>query len=104
MKALQMLKNGKSTKERAERYVKTSKEDIFEEVLKPLEREILAIDDKLFELEDFDIETNLNQGKVRMDSNQVKARFKEMINLKYKKQMLELELKVKTSCYEELFL
>jgi hypothetical protein len=103
MKALTLLKKGKTTSERAERYAKTVKEDLFEEAIKPLERRILEIEDKIFELEDFNLETNLNAGMRRMDGEEVKRRFKSMIDLNYEKRLVELELATKKAVYNSLF-
>jgi D-Tyr-tRNAtyr deacylase len=103
MKALVLLKKSKSVDERAAQFVQVAKEDLYDDLIKPLKRKISDIDNSIFELTDFTLETNLNKGMRRMSSDDIKAQFTKVIELKYQKDLLEAELISKEATFNEYF-
>jgi hypothetical protein len=102
-KALEMLKKSKSVSERAEAFIGGIQRDIRDEKITTLERKIEKLKEKEFELSDFALETDANRGMRRMTQDDCKNRFSELMETKYEIKMLELELKLKTEIYSELF-
>jgi D-Tyr-tRNAtyr deacylase len=88
MKALVLLKKSKSVDERAAQFVQVAKEDLYDDLIKPLKRKISDIDNSIFELTDFTLETNLNKGMRRMSSDDIKAQFTKVIELKISKRSI----------------
>lgn len=103
MKALVLLKKSKSVDERASQFVQVAKEDLYDDLIKPLKRKISDIDNSIFELTDFTLETNLNKGMRRMSSDDIKAQFTKVIELKYQKDLLEAELTSKEATFNYYF-
>jgi D-Tyr-tRNAtyr deacylase len=103
MKALVLLKKSKSVDERAAQFVQVAKEDLYDDLIKPLKRKISDIDNSIFELTDFTLETNLNKGMRRMSSDDIKAQFTKVIELRYQKDLLEAELTSKEATFNYYF-
>lgn len=103
MKAITILKQVKTAGERADKYGNRIKTSLNIKMILPLEEEIEKIDDKVFDLENFALETNLNKGQRLMTKEDCEERFEEIINLKFKRTVKELELKAKKAAFEELF-
>jgi len=102
-KALKLLNDNKTVKERANAYFSSIKRDIFDEEIKPIEKKIEKIDSDLFDLEDFTLDTNLNKGNQRMTKEDCQKRFKDIMDKTYEKKLLELELEVKKDVYSQYF-
>lgn len=103
-KAYKLLLSSKTAKTKAERFVPRIKESLDLELLRPLKEEIAKYKDKVFDLEDFTLDTNLNKGNKAMTKEECEERFKEIIILKHKIVVKELELKAKESAFNDLFL
>lgn len=103
MKALELLKSNKSVSERAENYVTSVKRNIQRDVIDTLTAKKESIEDELFELTNFNLETNLNSGIQAMTKESVEARFKKIIDLEYKLKLTELELKTKSESFNKYF-
>jgi len=102
-KAFKMLSTIKSVKERAEKYTERIKKSIQLDVLNSLEEKIEKTEDKIFDLSNFALETDRNKDMKQLSKEDCENRFKSIINLKYEKALLELELKVKKEAFENLF-
>lgn len=102
-KALALLKSNKSVSERAENYAQSIKRNIQRDVIDALVTKKESIEDELFELQNFNLETNINAGQQVMTKDSCETRFKKIIELEYKLQILELELKVKQASFEKYF-
>lgn len=102
-KALEMLKSNKSVSERAENYATAAKRNIQRDVIDTLVAKIEGMEDELFELTNFQLETNVNQGYVQMTKEAVESRFKKIIDLEYKLKLSELELKTKQESFNKYF-
>lgn len=103
MKALELLKSNKSVSERAENYVTSVKRNIQRDVIDTLTAKKESIEDELFELTNFNLETNLNSGIQAMTKESVESRFKRIIDLEYKLKLTELELKTKQESFDKYF-
>jgi hypothetical protein len=102
-KALELLKSNKSVAERAENYLTSAKRNIQRDVIDALVTKKEAIEDELFELTNFTLDTNINAGLSQMTKDEVESRFKRIIDLEYKQTLLELELKTKQSTFNKYF-
>lgn len=102
-KAKDLLKKNTSVEVRAEEFVVSLKRDLLRDIVEPLEVKIEKINDKIFDLKDFSVETNVNKGRSAITREGAKARFTEIIELEYEKTLLERELEIKRSSYELYF-
>ena len=61
-KALDLLKSNKSVSERAENYIISVKRNLQRDIIDALVQKKEAMEDELFELTNFTLETNINNG------------------------------------------
>ncbi len=102
-KALDLLKSNKSVSERAENYIVSVKRNIQRDVIDAITAKKEAMEDELFELTNFTLETNVNNGIQAMTKETVEARFKKVIDLEYKLKLTELELAAKQESFNKYF-
>jgi hypothetical protein len=102
-KALDLLKSNKSVSERAENYIISVKRNIQRDVIDALVQKKESMEDELFELTNFNLETNVNSGFVAMTKESVEVRFKKVIDLEYKLKLVDLELKTKQESFDKYF-
>jgi hypothetical protein len=103
VKALELLKTNKSVSERAENYIVSVKRNIQRDVIDALIQKKESMEDELFELTNFQLETDANRGFQAMTKETVEARFKKVIDLEYKLKLVELELKTKQESFDKYF-
>lgn len=103
VKALELLKTNNSVSERAENYIISVKRNIQRDVIDALIQKKEAMEDELFELTNFQLETDANRGFQAMTKETVEARFKKVIDLEYKLKLVELELKTKQESFDKYF-
>lgn len=103
MKAFDLLKSNKTVAERAENYITAVKRNIQRDVIDALTSKKEKIEDDLFELTNFNLETDVNRGYQAMTKDSVEARFKKIIDLEYELKLVELELKAKTEAFNKYF-
>jgi hypothetical protein len=103
MKALELLKSNKTVSERAENYATAVKRNIQRDVIDTLTAKKEGIEDELFELTNFNLETDVNRGYAALTKESVEARFKKIIDLEYKLKLVELELKTKQESFNKYF-
>jgi hypothetical protein len=103
MKALELLKTNKSVSERAENYITATKRNIQRDVIDTLVAKKESYDDELFELTNFNLETDVNRGFQQMTKEQVESRFRKIIDLEYRLTLVNMELKVKTESFDKYF-
>ena len=103
MKALEMLKSNKTVAERAENYITSVKRNIQRDVIDQLISKKEAMEDELFELSTFNMETDMNKGFQAMTKETVEARFKKIIDLEYKLKLITLELTTKQESFDKYF-
>lgn len=103
MKALDLLKTNKSVVERADNYTTSMKRNIQKDVLDVLVSKKEKLEDELFELTNFTLDTNLNSGLQQMTKDDCEKRFKRIIEVEYQITLIELELKVKQASFDNYF-
>ena len=102
-KALDLLKSNKSVSERAENYIISVKRNIQRDIIDALVLKKEAMEDELFELTNFTLETNVNNGVQAMTKETIEARFKKVIDLEYKLKLTNLELVTKQESFDKYF-
>jgi hypothetical protein len=102
-KVLELLKQSKSVAQRAAQYTTSLKRDIQRDVIDPLIARKEKLDDELFDLTNFSLETDMNAGCKQMTKEDVLTRFKRIIQIEYELRLISLELDVKQSSYENYF-
>jgi hypothetical protein len=102
-KALDLLKSNKTVSERAENYVTSVKRNIQRDVIDSLTAKKEGMEDELFELTNFNLETDVNKGYQQMTKESVEARFKKIIDLEYKLKLITLELTAKQESFDKYF-
>ena len=103
MKALELLKTNAGVAERAENYVSSVKRNIQRDVIDALTAKKEKIDDELFELKNFSLETDANKGVIEMKREDVEKRFRKIIDLEYELKLVSLELTAKQESFEKYF-
>ena len=103
VKALDLLKSNKTVSERAENYVTSVKRNIQRDVIDSITAKKEAMEDELFELTNFNLETDVNRGYQQMTKESVEARFKKIIDIEYKLKMTNLELIAKQESFDKYF-
>jgi hypothetical protein len=103
MRALDLLKSNKTVAERAENYATAVKRNIQRDVIDTLTAKKEAIEDELFELTNFNLETDANRGFQAMTKDAVESRFKKIIDLEYKLKLVVLELNTKQESFNKYF-
>lgn len=102
-KALTMLQKRKSTSERAEQYFKSIKRNLEIKLIFELERKKEVLEGKIFDLENFDLETDHNAGRSALTQDQAEARFQQLIEASYELELLNLELESKREIFNKYF-
>ena len=102
-KALELLKTNKTVSERAEKYVASVKRNIQRDVIDALVSKVEKMEDELFELTNFNLETDVNRGYQEMTKEAVEARFKKIIDLEYQVKLTNLELTAKQESFDKYF-
>lgn len=102
-KATILLKNNKSVIERADKYTERISKTLEIEILDNLEEQIEKINDEIFDLENMSLETNLNKGIRTLTKEDIEDRFRKIIHLSYRKDLLSAELKSKRATFDFYF-
>ncbi len=103
MEALKLLKKNRTTEERAEKYTERIKSSLTIKILTNLEEKIEKIADNIYDLENFNLSTDLNKGEIQLTKEECEDRFIKIIELNYAKKLLELELKAKKEIFTHYF-
>ena len=103
MEALKLLKKNRTTEERAEKYTERIKSSLTIKIINNLEERIEKIADNIYDLENFNLSTDLNKGGNQLTKEECEDRFIKIIDLNYTKKLLELELKVKKEIFTHYF-
>ena len=98
-----LLMNNKTVAERAESYYTSIKRNTQRDVIDALQAKKEALEDKLFELKDFTLDTDKNRGMNRMTKEDCEARFKEIIETEYELELLTRELEIKSASFDKYF-
>lgn len=102
-RAIDIMKRSDSVATRAVKYNRIIRRNLKKSILDPLNDQKDALEDKIENLKDFSLDTNLNAGVKRIDREDCEKRFKDLIQARYDLSMLKLEIDEKTSIFKELF-
>jgi len=103
MKALDLLKTNKTVSERAEQYATSMKRNIQKNVIDVLISKKERYEDDLFELTNFTLDTNINQGMNQMTKEDCEKRFTKIIEIGYNLELLTRELDIKQAIFDIYF-
>jgi D-Tyr-tRNAtyr deacylase len=103
MEAKNILAKSQSVSERAEDFFKRIKRNLQKDTLDVLEEKIEKLNDKIIELKDFSLETNINKGHRAFTLSECQKRFEDLIELEYEKTLLEKELEYKQASFNKYF-
>ena len=103
MQALAMLSRSITASERAEDFAKRIKKNIQKNTLDVLEEKIEKLGDIIFETKDFSLNTDLNKGQQALTMSECQARFEKIIELEFEKKLLERELRIKQTSFDNYF-
>ena len=103
MKAITLLKQNKTVTERAEQYAQSIKRNLQRDIIDTLVSKKESIEDKIFDLGNFNLETNLNAAQKQMTKEDCEARFKQLIDLDYQLELISRELEIKQKSFNLLF-
>ena len=81
MKAITLLKQNKTVTERAEQYAQSIKRNLQRDIIDTLVSKKESIEDKIFDLGNFNLVTNLNAAQKQMTKEDCEARLKQLIDL-----------------------
>jgi len=101
--ALDLLKTNKSVVERAEQYAERIKTSLYNSVILPLKNQIDKLDDEIFDLKDFSLDTNLNRGQKKMTKEDCESRFVAIIEKEFEKDLLKAQYESKLETYNAMF-
>lgn len=104
MRAKDLLKSSITIEKRADEFITSISRNIQKKVLDKISEAIEDIDDKLFGLKDFSLETNVNSGQSAISREECERRFTSIIELEFEKKMLKEELKIKQSSFNDYFI
>lgn len=103
VKALSLLRTNKTVKERAESYFKSITRNIQKNVIDTLVQKKEALEDKIFDLENFTLDTNLNAGLRTMTKEDCEKRFIDIINAECELELVNRELAIKQGSFDKYF-
>ncbi len=102
-KALQLLEKGKTVKDKADKFAEAIARDLKVEILDALTRRKEALEFEIYDLEDFNLDTNLNAGHRALTKDEVQRRFVSIINKEHELELVKLELESKQAAYDKYF-
>lgn len=102
-KALSLMESAKSTKDRADKYTDRIARRLQNEELEVIQNKIEALEDKIFDLENINLTTNLNRGQSELTQEEVYRRFKEILDVSYQKDLLTAEYNSKVRAFNTYF-
>ena len=102
-KALNLLQRSKRTAEKAESYISRIARDMKRSKIEDLEDQISKIKDKIFDLENFNLSTNVNKGEVAATREQVLSNFNQIFELQMEMKIMEEQLALNEEIYKDYF-
>lgn len=100
---MSLLKINKTVAERADSYYTSIRRNIQRDIIDNLQSRKESLEDRLFELKDFTLDTDKNKGMNRMTKEDCETRFKEIISVEYTLELLERELEIKSASFNKYF-
>jgi hypothetical protein len=101
--ALELMQKSKSVKERAESYFDSIKRNLQRDIIDRLVEKKEKLTDEIFELSNFNLDTNLNAGVHGATRETCEKRLTQLIHAEYELELITLELKSKQDIYNKYF-
>lgn len=98
-----LLTSSKTVSDRAEQYAERIAKTLNLEFIENPKEEIAKLQDKIFDLEDFSLDTDKNKGQERLTKEDCEERFRLLFQTKKRVKLLELELKIFQEIYNDYF-
>lgn len=102
-RAQELMLKSKTVGERTDVFFERIKQSLNIKIILPLQEQVEELDDKIFELEDFSLSTDLNKGLRRLSKEDVEARFTKIMELEAEKTLLLLKLEAKQASFTKYF-
>ena len=102
-RAESLLLSGQKVSERASKYAERVAKSLELKLITSLEEEIEEKNDKILDLENFSLETDLNKGIKPLTKEEVEANFKTIIELTFERDLLEAKLNSYKKAYDYYF-
>lgn len=103
MKAKELLLNSTSSEVLATQYASSSKDYVQDEVIRPLEIKVKNLEEKLFDLNQFHLETDKNKGIEAITIADCKNRFKNIVETEVELSLVKIELEQYKKAYGKYF-
>lgn len=103
MKAKELLLNSTSSEVLATQYASSSKDYVQDEVIRPLEIKVKNLEEKLFDLNQFHLETDKNKGIEAITIADCKKRFKNIVETEVELSLVKIELEQYKKAYGKYF-
>lgn len=97
------MRTSQTVEARASEYFSSIKRNIQINVLDALTSKIEALNDRKFELSDFTLKADVNTMMIPLTRQECEARFVQLIDIDFKKELLEVELKAKQKAFDSYF-
>ena len=101
--ALELMEMVKPIKDRAAKFNSSIARNIKKTLLDTIQEEKEAIEDRIYELETFTLDTNVNSGHQGMTREECEERFKELIKKHYELKLLDLKYIEYQKAYQKYF-
>lgn len=101
--ALNFLKKAKSVEEKAATFAEGIKRDLQYEIIDALIKKRETLQEKKFDLQNFNLSTDLNKNLREMNREDCKDRFVKLIEIDYELELLEAEIKAKQKSFDYYF-
>jgi len=102
-KAAELLKNLPNIEQRAEKFAETVKRNLQKGLIDTLITKKETLEDTIDSKLDFSLHTDLNKGMLPVSREAAEVRFKEVINLRYELELVNMELTIKQDIFAEYF-
>lgn len=102
-KAAELLKNMPNIEQRAEKFAETVKRNLQKSVIDELITKKERLEDDIDSKLDFSLHTDLNKGMLPVTREAAEQRFREVIDLRYRLELVSQELSIKQDIFNDYF-
>lgn len=102
-KAAELLKNMPNIEQRAEKFAETVKRNLQKSVIDELITKKESLEDQIDGKLDFSLHTDLNRGMLPVTREAAELRFREVIDLRYRLELVSQELAIKQDIFNDYF-
>lgn len=102
-KAALLLKNMPNIEQRAEKFAETVKRNLQKSIIDELITKKENLEDQIDSKLDFSLHTDLNRGMQPVSREAAELRFREVIDLRYRLELVTQELAIKQDIFNDYF-